>query len=48
VYRPPDMDPDWGWDEKNREWTPTARGGGRYRQQFIAIGEEGEIYYGDV
>jgi hypothetical protein len=46
--RPLDYDPDLGWDEENSVWTPTARGGGRYRQQFIAIGEEGEIYYGGV
>jgi hypothetical protein len=46
--RPIDYDPDLGWDEENSVWTPTARGGGRYRQQFIAIGEEGEIYYGDT
>ena len=48
VYRPEDYNPDLGWDEAGRAWTPTARGGGRYRQQFIAIGEEGEIYYGDA
>jgi hypothetical protein len=46
--RPKDYDPYLGWDEKNSVWTPTIRGGGRYRQQFIAIGEEGEIYYGDA
>ena len=46
--RPPDYDPDLGWDEANSVWTPTARGGGRYKQQLVAVGKDGEIYYGDV
>lgn len=46
--RPIDYNPDYGWDEEGRAWTPTARGGGRYRQQLIAVGKDGEIYYGDV
>jgi len=46
--RPEDYDPDLWWDETLGEWVPAAAGGGKYKQQLIVIGEDGEIYFGDV
>ena len=52
--RPVTYDADKVWDEDSNSWVAinaveaSALGGGRYRQQIVAVSNQGNIYYGDV
>lgn len=42
-------DADKYWDEVNATWASSyASGGGRYVQQLVVVGEDGDIYFGDL
>ena len=47
--RPVGYDPDLWWDEETEAWVSTfVNGPGSRVEHLLAIGEEGEIYYGVV
>jgi hypothetical protein len=53
--RPDDYNPDLYWDEENGTWSETvitAAGGGRYKEQLVAVGQDddgnGVIYFGAI
>ena len=45
----PGIDTDKVWDEETGAWiTNDARGGGRYKQQLVAVSDQGKIYFGEM
>ena len=45
----PGIDADKVWDEETEAWiTNDARGGGRYKQQLVAVSDQGKIYFGGM